>query len=402
MSRFKVAHITTISDSIAGLLLNQLRSMQRAGYDVTAISSDGATVREIEAAGIRHIPVEMTRQITPSADLAALIRLYRVMRRERFTIVHTHTPKPGLLGQLAARIAGVPIVVNTVHGFFFHDQMSARARRFYITLETIAARCSDRILSQNQEDLQTAIAEGICRPDKIRHLGNGIDLARFSPDRIGEDEVLRRRAELGIPPGARIVGFVGRLAGRRKGFLDFLAAAGDLVRQGRPVRFLIVGDADLGKPDAISPEAARDFGVAEHCHFLGQRPNAELPALYRLMDVLVLPSLFEGIPRVVMEAAMMGVPAVVTDVKGNREAVQHGQNGLLVRLGDVPGLADAIATLLDDPARLSAMSQTCRRTARERFDERHVFETVLSEYAHLLSARGLISPEPRPLPKVLT
>ncbi len=398
MSKLKVAHITTISASIHGLLLNQLLSIQRAGYEVVGISADGPSVSVIEAAGIRHIPVEMTRQITPGADLVSLARLYQVMHREQFTIVHTHTPKPGLLGQLAARMAGVPIVINTVHGFFFHDQMSARARRFYIALETIAARCSDRILSQNQEDLQTAIAEGICRPTQIKHLGNGIDLTRFDPNRVSTDELQRQRTVIGLPSGSHVVGFVGRLAARRKGLFDFLAAGQELVRQGRNVRFLIVGEADLGRPDAVSPEVARDFGIAEYCHFLGHRPNEDLPLLYKLMDVLVLPSLLEGLPRVVMEAAMMEVPAVVTDVKGNREAVEHGKNGILVPLGDVLGLAAALATLLDDPVRLGSMSRMSRRIALERFDERHVFEKVLAEYAYLLRTKGLIVPEPRSIP----
>lgn len=401
MRQLKVAHIATIADSVLSLLLNQLLSIQEAGYEVVSISSPGAAVSAIETAGIRHIPVEMTRQMTPMADLASLVRLYRVMRRERFTIVHTHNPKPGLLGQLAARIAGVPIVVNTVHGFFFHDQMSAQARRFYIALETIAARCSDRILSQNQEDLQTAIAKGICRHDQIKYLGNGIDLDRFDPNRIRSDELQQRRNAIGIPPAARVVGFVGRLAARRKGFLDFLAAGRELVRQGRDVRFLIVGEADLGKPDAVSPTMAETFGMAQYCHFLGRQPNQEMPAIYGLMDVLVLPSLFEGLPRAVMEAAMMGVPAVVTDVKGNREAVEHGQNGLLVPLGDVPKLVEAIVAILDDPARLGSMRKMSRRIAIEHFDERRVFEKVLAEYAYLLRAKGLIVPEPRAIPRVV-
>ena len=125
----------------------------------------------------------------------------------------------------------------------------------------------------------------------------------------------------GIPPDAPVVGFVGRLAARRKGFVDFLAAAKEIAAQLPQARFLIVGATDTGKPDAVEPSAAADYGIADRCVFLGHRANAELPLLYKRMDVLVLPSLFEGVPRVVMEAAAMGTPCVVTDVKGNREAV---------------------------------------------------------------------------------
>lgn len=392
MNRLKVAHITTVDTSLRYLLLNQMRSLQEEGYDVVGISSPGPDVPFLEEAGIRHIPVTMTRNMTPFADLRSLMELYRVLRRERFTIVHTHTPKPGLLGQLAARLAGVPLVINTLHGFYFHDHTPAMARRFYITMEKIAARCSDRILSQNCEDIQTALRERICSADRIEHLGNGIDLTLFDPDTIDAEARHRRRQELGIPTDVRIVGFVGRLAARRKGFLDFLRAGAAVAQQLPEVRFLIVGDADRGKPDAVEPETARDYGIWERCHFLGLRQNHELPGLYSLMDVLVLPSIFEGIPRVIMEASAMQVPAVATDVKGNREAVQAGRNGLLVPLGDVAALTAAIVELLTNRERAVRMGEEGRRLALERFDERLVFTKVKAVYAELLATKGLLSP----------
>jgi glycosyltransferase involved in cell wall biosynthesis len=318
------------------------------------------------------------------------------MRRERFTIVHTHNPKPGLLGQLAARVAGAPIVVNTLHGFYFHDHMHPAWRHLYIAFEGIAARCSDVILSQNREDIETAIREGICPPDKIKHLGNGIDLTQFDPDRFSGAEVARRKKELNLPPSAPVVGFVGRLAAKRKGLLDFLAAGQRVAEHHSDVCFLIVGDSDLGKPDAVDPSAAYDYGIAKQSIFLGHRPNEELPLLYRLMDILVLPSLFEGVPRAVMEASAMKVPAVVTNVRGNREAVEAGRNGLLVPLGDVPVLAKAICELLSDQAKAQQMGEEGRRIALERFDERLVFEKVKAEYARLLREKGLPVPQPRP------
>ena len=387
MRQVKVAQITTIDMGLHLLLLNQLCSIRRAGYRVVGISSPGPARPVIEAAGIRHIPVPMTRSFTPSADLVSLLRLYRVMRRERFDIVHTHNPKPGLLGQLAARMAGVPIVLNTLHGFYFHDHMHPLWRRFYIGMERIAAHCSDVILSQNREDMQTAIEEGICRPEKIKYLGNGIDLNRFDLDQTPRVAVQQKHAEVGLPQGAQVVGFVGRLAARRKGFLEFLAAGRRVVQRLPAVRFLVVGDADYGKPDAVRPEAARSYGIEDHCLFLGRQPNEELPALYALMDVLVLPSLFEGIPRVVMEASAMGVPAVATDVKGNREAIEHGCNGLLVPLGDIQSLSNAIIQLLTEPDKAQRMGEWGRRIARERFDEGLVFEKVKQEYARLSQER---------------
>jgi glycosyltransferase involved in cell wall biosynthesis len=390
----RVAHITTVDSSLHYLLLNQLRFLQAAGYDVVGISSAGPDVAVLEAAGIRHIPVTISRNISPVQDLKSLRDLYRIIRRERFAIVHTHTPKPGLLGQLAARMAGVPVIINTLHGFYFHDNMSPRQRRFYIALEHIAARCSDIILSQNREDIQTAIRERICPPEKIKHLGNGIDLTRFVPEHISGAERSALRAELGIPDDAPVVGFVGRLAARRKGFLDFLAAGQRIARRLPQVRFLIVGSADLGKPDAVHPDVAQEYGIKDQCHFVGWRPNAELPRFYALMDVLTLPSLFEGVPRTLIEGSTMGVPLVATDVKGNREVVDHGQNGFLVPLGDVTALSSAILTILANEKIAQAMRAKGRHIAHKRFDERNVFAMVRDEYARLLQRKGLPMPMP--------
>ena len=158
------------------------------------------------------------------------------------------------------------------------------------------------------------------------------------------------------------------------------------------IRFLIVGDTDHGRPDAVHPSVAREYGVEQNCLFLGWRPNSELPLLYSLMDVLVLPSLWEGVPRAVMEASAMEVPAVVTDVPGNREAVAHGRNGLLVPVGDVTALASAVLTVLGDRAAAQRMAAEGRTIAEERFDEQQVFARVQTTYARLLAAKRLQRP----------
>jgi glycosyltransferase involved in cell wall biosynthesis len=390
----KVAHITTVDLSLRYLLLNQLRAIRQAGYDVTGISAPGPDVAALTAAGIRHLAVPMTRAFTPGADLRALAQLVRIMRRERFTIVHTHNPKPGLLGQLAARLAGVPVVVNTLHGFYFHDRMPAHWRRFYITTEKVAARCSDLILSQNREDMATATRLGICPPRKIEHLGNGIDVERFRRDRLDPARLAALRRDLDLA-GRPVIGFVGRLVAE-KGLLDLLAAARVILAAAPTARFLIVGPVDHEKPDALKPPVARDYGVAEACVFTGLRQD--LPELYALMDVFVLPSYREGFPRAPLEASAMGVPCVVTDIRGCREAVEPGRNGLRVPLADPPALATAVLGLLADPRLAHDMGQRGRALALERFDERQMFGKVTSAYARLLQAKGLPRPAPQPAP----
>ncbi len=384
---FKVAHIATIALSLRHLLLNQMRSIQQAGFEVCGISAPGPEVTVIEAAGVRHFPVAMTRNFTPFADLKALWQIYRLLKRERFTIVHTHTPKPGLLGQLAARLAGVPVVVNTIHGFYFHDKMPARWRRFYILLEKIAARCSDFILSQNREDIETAVRERICHLEDIAHLGNGIDVVRFDRGRMNPDLLQQKRRELGLPHDALVVGFVGRLVAE-KGIIELFQAA-RLVKQRLPnVRFLFAGAFDEVKADGVKPEIAREHGVSDICIFAGWRQD--MPEMYALMDVFVLPSHREGFPRSPMEASAMEVPCVVTDIRGCREAVEHDRNGVLIPLGDVQALSNTVLELLNDSAKARRLAQEGRRMALARFDERLIFEKVKAEYGRLLKAKGLL------------
>jgi glycosyltransferase involved in cell wall biosynthesis len=376
------------------LLLNQLRAIEGAGFGVTAVSAPGSPVVTLAGAGIRHIAVPFVRAsgLTPLADLRAFLHLVRVFRRERFAIVHTHTAKPDLYAAIAARLAGVPIVVTTLHGFFFHDNMSRYWRRFYILLARLGGRFADVVLSQNPEDIDTNVRERVYDPAKMLFLGNGIDVERFARGRVDPAEVRRRRDALGIPVGAPVVGFVGRLVAD-KGIIELLQAA-RAVRQRFPeVRFLLVGMIDRAKRDVIQPEITAEYGLAEACVFTGHRED--MPELYAMMDVLVLPSHREAFPRAPMEASAMGVPVIATDVRGCRTAVEHGRNGLLVPLKDAAALAGAIRSLLGDPGERARLGAEGRRLAVERFDERRVFEKVLATYARLLAARGLPVPDRR-------
>lgn len=382
----QVAHVTTADVSLRYLLLNQLVAIRDRGYVTTGVSSPGPDVPALERAGVPHVAVAMTRRLTPLADALSLYRLWREFRNRRFTIVHTHNPKPGLLGQVAARLAGVPVVVNTLHGFYFHERMGRSARAFYVLWERIAALCSDVILSQNPEDVATAVRLRIARPEQIRLLGNGIDLRRFDPSRLPSETRNRVRAALGIASDAPVVGFVGRLVAE-KGVRDLLLAAAEVARRCPSVRFLLVGGVDAEKADRLTPEVARDMGLGDVCVFAGMRQD--MPEVYRAMDVFALPSHREGFPRAPLEAAAMRLPCVVTDVRGCRQAVIHARTGLLVPAGDVGSLAEALVTLIEDPTLAAHLGEEGRRRALVEFDERRVFATVLAEYERLLREKGL-------------
>lgn len=374
--------------SLRYLLLNQLRAIQQHGYEVYGISSPGPDAPVVEAAGITYIPAAMTRTVTPLADLCSLWRLYRLMRRERFTIVHGHTPKAELLGQLAAQLAGVPIVVDTFRGIYFRRGMHPLWRRLFILMARLAAGCADVVLSQSREAGQMAIDERICPADKLKFLGNGIDLTRFDPAMTDQETLTSLKEQWGLNTAGPVVGFVGRLV-REKGILELLAAAATIRPELPHLRLVIAGPVDDEKADALTPEIARDYGLEAHCIFTGLYPPERMPELYALLDLFVLPSHRESFPRSPMEAAAMAVPCIVTDIPGCRETVEPGRNGLLTPLGDAPALAQAMLTLLTDPDRAQQMGREGRRMALERFDERLVFEKVVAEYARLLQQKGL-------------
>jgi glycosyltransferase involved in cell wall biosynthesis len=249
----------------------------------------------------------------------------------------------------------------------------------------------------NHEDVETAIREGIGDPTNIMPLGNGgigIDITRFDPRRFSADGVIQKRLAVGLPEGVKVVGFVGRLV-REKGLLELFEAIRIVRERGKDVRLLIIGPVDSAKPDALTPDVASHYGLSDICIFTGMRQD--MPELYALMDVFVLPSYREGFPLSPMEASAMSVPCVVTDIRGCREAVEHGRNGLLVPPGDVQSLADAMIELLTDREKARRMGEEGRRIALDRFDERLVFEKVKAEYARLLREKGLPVPEPRPV-----
>jgi len=378
MPRGKLAVVCAADMSFKLLLKSQMHAARDAGYEVHGISAEGPYFPELRQAGFRMHGVPILRSISPWQDLITLWRLYRCFRRERIDIVHTHTPKPGLLGQLAAKLAGVPIVVNTIHGFYFHEHMRPATRRFYISMEWIAARCSTAILSQNPEDIQTAIELGICRRDKIALLGNGVDLARFDPDRFDTTFIKAQRSADGLPQDAIVVGIIGRLV-REKGYLELFAAMRHIMAADERVWLLIIGPEEPAKRDRISADTFTEYGIAARTRWLGRR--RDIPEVLASCDIYALPSWREGFPRSAIEAAAMRLPIVATNIRGCRQVVTNGVNGLLVPLRDPAALEQALRRLIDDAPLRKRLGQAGYQRARREFDERRTCQIVLDTYA---------------------
>jgi len=382
----RVAHIATVDLTLRYMLIAQLRRLRDEGFDVTAISAPGPHVDALTAEGIRHVPWRnATRSWSPLADLRAASELLGILRRERFDIVHTHNPKPGVIGRIVARAAGVPVVVNTVHGFYATPDDRARRRIPVMAMERLAARFSHLELYQSREDLEWARRSRIASERRSRHLGNGTDLVRFDPEAISSEHLVALRSALGIPEDALVVGTMGRLVAE-KGYAE-MAQAARLVRAERPeARFLWVGPADPEKADAVATESAD--GAEDGIIRTGFRTDVE--ELLGLMDVFVLASWREGMSRSAIEAGAMGRARILTDIRGCREVVRDGEDGLLVPVRDPASLATAIVRLLGAPAERERLGRRAREAAIERFDERRIADTVVEAYRDLLDRRGLI------------
>lgn len=380
MRRPRLIHVTTADISLSLLLGPQLRAFRDAGYEVIGASAPGPFVAELESWGIEHRPLRhATRAMAPHRDLGALAELYRLFREVRPDIVHTHNPKPGVYGRLAARAARVPVVVNTVHGLYALPEDPRGKRAVVYALERIAAWGSDAELVQNPEDIDTLRRIGI-PAGKVHLLGNGVDLARFTPP----DPAVRAavRAELGVGAGSVVCGVVGRLVWE-KGYREVFDAARRLRARAPEVLVVVVGPEDPEKADGVDAgaiEAARADGV----RFLGMREDVE--RLYAGMDLYVLASYREGFPRSAMEAAASGLPVVATDIRGCRQVVDHGRTGLLVPVRDAVALTEAITTIATDADLRHGMERRARDKAVAEFDQTTQIRITLETYARLLGA----------------
>ena len=378
--RPRIVHVTTSDISLVLLLGRQLRAFIDAGYDVHAVSGHGPYGDQLAEWGVHHHELpSLTRAVDPLADVRAPVELYRLFRSLRPDLVHTHNPKPGVYGRIAARAARVPAVVNTVHGLYALPADPWSKRAVVYGLERIAATCSDAELVQNPEDVETLRRLRV--PESHLHvLGNGIDLTRFDASRVAPERVVEIRSSVGAGPNHVVCGLVGRLVWE-KGYREVFDAVAALRTRVPNLRVFVAGPCDDDKEDAVTAE---DIARAEQSGitFLGMRDDVD--ELYAAMDLYVLASYREGWPRSAMEAAATGVPVIATDIRGCRQVVDHGVTGLLVAPRDTSSLAHAIEALAGDAPRRVAMGAAARHKAEAEFDEARVIAITLAVYRRLV------------------
>lgn len=378
MEKIRLLRITTVPISLTTLLKGQPEFFASHNFDVHTVSAPGPEVEQLRKAGIRHEVVAMTRKITPLQDLWALLKLIQVIRRFKPDIVHTHTPKAGLLGMLAAWSCRVPVRMHTIAGLPWMESRGAR-RWLLKKMEWLTYFCSTCVYPNSNALRDFLLAEFNFNPDRVKIIGrgssNGIDSTYFTRGAISPENIQGIRSKYGISSGDVVFCFVGRMV-RDKGVIELVSAferlTGDQKRW-----LLLVGhrEPDLDPLPAQTLQAIKVNPAIIEAGF-----QADVRPWLAASDVFVFPSYREGFPNVVMQAACMELPCVVSDINGCNEIIQHGQSGLIVPVRNVDALADSMNALAADKTRARDMGIAGRAFVKTNFDQQVVWQELLREY----------------------
>ncbi len=340
--------------------LMTLERLPREKYEVTLVTSpDGLLVhwaKRIPSLNRVWLP-SLFREVRPLKDLHALFQMWRLFRREQPQIVHTHCSKAGILGRWAAKLAGVPVIFHTAHGFGFSDFHRPAVRRFYIWLERVTARVTTKLVVVSYANAEKG------EKSRIMERGHWV-LCR---DAICVDQFIQpgprrtRLAEWKIPSDRIVVGMVACFK-PQKSPVDFVDVAARVLRQRKDVHFVMAGDGEL-RPQVEA--RIRETGIGEHMTLLGWKSEDEMPDVYRNLDIVVLTSLWEGLPCVFSEAMAVQLPIVATNVDGAREAIVDGETGFLHQPHDIEGMALSVLRLTADPELRRRMGERGRSRVME-------------------------------------
>lgn len=388
-------HIVFLSHLDSNLYLFRrpiMRALVAKGWQVTAVVPSGSYSHLFAADGITHVPYVLDRgSMNPYQEFRVVLTLRKLIKKLEPDLVHSFTMKPNIYGTFAARLAGVPVIINSVTGlgsFFLDGKSSGAVQKMLLLLYWLACRLNCRTIFQNRDDQEFFIENKIIAGKKtVLIKGSGVELERYNPRRFDLEHRNRLRNDLGIDSDALVVSCISRLI-RDKGVGEFCEAARALHQKwkGRAV-FLEVGDFYDGNPSSLPKEYVEDLARAGIVNFAGWR--TDIPEILHASDIVTLPSYREGLPVSLQEALAMGKPIVSTDVPGCRETVDDGINGILVPARDAERLAQALESLLLDSGLRQRMGEASLAKARAEFDVRKIVEQHLVLYESLVSSDGV-------------
>ncbi len=386
-TKIRVLHIITrmIPGGADENTLQTVLLLDKARFTVDLIvggQSDEMMLRRVENCRVVILP-ELVRNPSLSCDIKSFIKIMRIIRHEKYHIVHTHTAKAGILGRMAAWLCRTPIIVHTLHGTTFHRAMHASEAFFYRILERLTACITDQLVSVGDDLRQIYLNAGVGKPEQYVTIRSGFEISRF---RLSDAEIaLRRRKirrELGISDAAYVIGSASRLE-PRKGQYYFIQSAQQLLSKYPDLVFILAGDGPSAEELRTLAQSLR---IANKIHFLGHRKDIE--DVMSAMDVFVLSSLWEGLPQVLVQAAALGRPIVSFDAEGAKEIVHGGENGFVVPRGDENALTESLAYLISHPQRAREMGLRGRRFIGAEYDKEIMVRRIDELYSELLSTAG--------------
>ena len=385
----KLIRITTVPISFKVLLKGQLRFMASNGFDVKGVSSEGEELREVhENEGIVMEAINMSRKITPFQDLKSLWEMWNFLRKEKPQIVHTHTPKAGIIGMLAARLAGVPHRLHTVAGLPLMEATGIK-RKILNFVEKLTYSSATRVYPNSKGLYDFILQNNFTQSNKLKIIANGssngIDTTFFSPDQVTEIEKVTLREKLNIQPDDFVFVFVGRIVSD-KGINELIKAFSELQTvENKPagIKLLLVGglENDL---DPLNPETLAEINQNKDIISVGFQQDVR--SFFAIADALVFPSYREGFPNVVMQAGAMGLPSIVSDINGCNEIIIEGENGLIIPSKNVEKLKEKMLTLAKDKNLYTKLKGNSRRMIENRYEQSVVWNALLEEYEGLLQS----------------
>lgn len=386
----KLIRITTVPLSLKVLLKGQLRFMASNGFDVKGVSSEGEELREVhENEGIAVEAITMSRKITPFQDLKSLWEMWNFLIKEKPQIVHTHTPKAGIIGMLAARLAGVPHRLHTVAGLPLMEATGVK-RKILNFVEKLTYSSATRVYPNSKGLYDFILQNNFTQSNKLKIIANGssngIDTTFFSPDQVTETERVTLREKLNIQPDDFVFVFVGRIVSD-KGINELIKAFSELqaAENNEPagIKLLLVGglENDL---DPLNSETLAEINQNKDIISVGFQQDVR--SFFAIADALVFPSYREGFPNVVMQAGAMGLPSIVSDINGCNEIIIEGENGLIIPSKNVEKLKEKMLTLAKDKNLYTKLKGNSRRMIENRYEQSVVWNALLEEYEGLLQS----------------
>jgi glycosyltransferase involved in cell wall biosynthesis len=390
MYQSKLIRITTVPLSLQKLLTGQMRFMRNQGFEVTMVSSDFEGKQQLEAdEDSVFVPLNMTRKVSPIEDLKSLIAMYRLMKRLKPKIVHTHTPKAGLIGMLASKMADVPIRLHTVAGLPLMEK-TGLMRKLLELMETLTYACATKVYP-NSTHLKTFICKhNFAKNEKLKVIGNGssngINTQTFTLTTELETKATALRTQLNFTASDFVFIFIGRLV-KDKGIEELVEAFDTLGEQYPKLKLLLVGPEEP-ELDALSTNCLNSIKHHPAISHVGYQ--ADVRPYLALSNALAFPSYREGFPNVPMQAGCFNLPSIVTDINGCNEIIIPEENGLIIPVKDAMALKVSMERLYTDTILYQHMAGNARKMIVERYEQQKVWELILKEYQHLLNLKNLV------------